>query len=297
MKKVQIAIFCLLMGLYTNLFAQTSIKIEQYQDSLVKISNSVLNADDAEKKIAENGRFVKTLVNALKTNNSYNFAFDSLKTVSVIKSPDQSFRIFSWYVAFNDGTYRFFGAIQMKTNNGVLKLIPLLDQTENLKDFNAITTNQNWFGARYYEIIPVKINGQAPYYILLGWKGNSARSTKKVIEILKFNNEMVSFGAPVFDGKEFAGKNRVIFEYNKQNAMTLKSDLKAGMIIYDHLAPYDPKMVGRFEFYGSDLSFDGFKIIGGRLKLQENIDLKNEDNKNDVLYADPTKKLKPEKKF
>ena len=79
--------------------------------------------------------------------------------------------------------------------------------------------------------------------------------------------------------------------------MYLKTDEKAGMIVFDHLAPFDPEMVGRFEFYGSDGTFDGFKVIGGRLKLQENLTLNNDPTAMDELYADPQKNLKPNRKF
>ncbi|TDG36618.1 hypothetical protein EZJ43_08905 [Pedobacter changchengzhani] len=296
MKNIKL-LLCVLVTFFTIAAHAQQNKLNALQDSLIKISNLTLNAIGKEKKLAENARFVKTLIEALKLNNAYNYPFDSLKTVSVINSGDQSFRILSWYLPLDDGTYRFYGTIQMNTNGGALKLYPLIDQTENIINANQITDNQKWFGARYYEIIPVTAPGKLPYYVLLGWKGNNASTTKKVIEILAFDKDKVVFGAPVFDGKLFKDTNRVIFEYNKQNAMMLKSDKKAGMIVYDHLVPFEESMVGKFEYYGSDLSFDGFKIIGGRLKHQENVDLKNEINGNDELYADPKKKLKPEKKF
>ncbi|MBC7417466.1 MAG: hypothetical protein H7325_04850 [Pedobacter sp.] len=260
------------------------------QDSLNKISLRVLSAQSNEQKFVQNGLFVKTLVEALKTTNSFKYAFDSLKTVSVVKSPDDVFRLLTWYTQLVDGTYRFFGALQMDTPNGALKLIPLIDQTENLTDPNLITSNKNWFGAKYYEIIPVTSSARLPYYILLGWKGNNERSTKRVIEILSLDKGEVIFGAPVFDGKDLEDKNRLIFEYNKQNAMTLKSDLKAGMLVFDHLSPFNPDMEGKFEYYGSDGHMDGLKIIGGRLKLQVNVNLVNDANGNDEFYIDPKKK-------
>ncbi|RZK14992.1 MAG: hypothetical protein EOO86_17570, partial [Pedobacter sp.] len=92
-------------------------------------------------------------------------------------------------------------------------------------------------------------------------------------------------------------KNRFIFEYTKSNAMFLKTDKKAGMIVFDHLAPFDSEMVGRFEFYGSDGTFDGFKVIGGKLKYQEGLELNNDPNAMDGLYADPKKNIKPIRKF
>ncbi|MGN7989589.1 hypothetical protein ACTJKC_19730 [Pedobacter sp. 22226] len=298
MKFFKFNIFLILALLSFNLKAQqVASKLGVFQDTLIKISANTVAAQSDAQKTEFNSRFVKTLVEALKMPNSFSFPFDSLKNVSVIKSPDQAFRILSWYVQLENGSYRYYGAIQMNTKSGPLKLFPLIDQTENLNDPNIITNNQKWFGARYYEIIPVTSGNQLPYYVLLGWKGNTQATTKKVIEILSFDKETLTLGAPVFDGKELKGKNRLIFEYAKSNAMTLKTDMKAGMIIFDHLASFDPEIKGRFEYYGSDGTFDGFKIIGGKLKLQEELVLNNDPNANDELYADPKKNVKPIRKF
>ena len=272
--------------------AQQNINLLSLQDSLNKISSRVLSAQSDEQKFKENGLFVKTLVDALKNKNSFNFGFDSLKTVSIIKSPDRAFRLLTWYVRLSNGNYRYFGAVQLNTPSGALNLSPLIDQTENLTDPNILTDNKNWFGAKYYEIIPVTSSSRLTYYLLLGWKGNDDRTTKRVIEVLNFNKSELTFGAKVFDGKDLTTKNRLIFEYNKQNAMTLKSDLKAGVIVIDHLSPVDPEMVGKYEYYGSDGRIDGFKIIGGRLKFQENLELANDVNDNDPFYIDPNIKKK-----
>ncbi|KLT63729.1 hypothetical protein [Pedobacter sp. BMA] len=276
---------------------QHDLKLKSLQDTLIKISTAAVAAESDEVKTEINGRFVKTLVEALKIPNSFSYPFDSLKNVSVIQSPDRAFRVLSWYLKQSNGTYRYYGTIQMNTNNGPLKLYPLIDQTDNFTDANAINNNQKWYGSRYYEIVPVKSGNHLPYYVLLGWKGNNETTTKKIIEILTFEKDNLVFGAPVFDGKELKGKNRIIFEYAKSNAMVLKTDQKAGMIVFDHLAPFDPEMVGRAEYYGSDGTFDGFKFIGGRLKLQEEVELTNEANAMDELYADPKKNLKPIRKF
>lgn len=295
-KKIYLLLIFLFAGFHAD--AQQNTKtLENFQDTLVKISKATTAETFDIKKLELNGKFVKTLVDALKTPYSFGFSFDSLKNVSIIKSPDQAFRVISWYLLLENGTYRYYGAIQMNSNNGPLKLFPLIDQTENLNDPNIITDNQKWFGARYYEIIPVTSGSHLPYYILLGWKGNNQTTTKKVIEILSFSKDKLSFGAPVFDGKGIKDKNRFIFEYTKSNAMLLKTDHKAGMIVFDHLAPFDSQMTGRYEFYGSDGTFDGFKIIGGKLKPMEGLELNNDPNAMDELYADPKKNVKPERKF
>ncbi|RBQ11566.1 hypothetical protein [Pedobacter miscanthi] len=298
MKFFQFNIFLVLGLLSFNLKAQQNPgKLPVFQDTLSRISVNVVNATSDVQKLELNGKFVKTLVEALKTPNSYAFPFDSLKNISVIKSPDQAFRILSWYVQLENGTYRYYGAIQMNTKSGPLKLYPLIDQTENIGDPNILTNNQKWYGARYYEIVPITSGNRLPYYVLLGWKGNTQMTTKKVIEILSFDKDNVIFGAPVFEGKELKGKNRMIFEYAKSNAMTLKTDQKAGLIVFDHLASFDPEIKDKFEYFGSDGTFDGFKVIGGKLKLQEDITLNNDPDANDELYADPKKNVKPIRKF
>lgn len=276
---------------------QSNKKLDAFQDSLIRISTTTATAETDVKKTASNSLFIKTLVEALKTPNSFTYSFDSLKNISVILSPDRSFRILSWYVQQENGTYRYYGTIQMNTASGPLKLYPLIDQTDNLNDANAVTNNQKWFGARYYDIVPVSSGNRNPYYVLLGWKGNTPNTTKKVIEILSFDQEQVTFGAAVFDGKALQDKNRIIFEYTKSNAMTLKVDKKAGMIVFDHLAPVDPEMEGKYEYYASDGTFDGFKIMGGKLKLQEGLELNNDAHAMDEQYADPKKNVKPIRKF
>lgn len=282
----------------TRLSAQHSFdltnvpRLRIYQDSLQHMSDATYNASNDQDRLLANSRFIKTLVTALKTPASFNFPFDSLKRISVIKSPDNALRIFSWYVPSEDGTYRFFGTIQMATKDGKLKMFPLIDDTNNIKDLNQITGNKNWYGARYYQVIPVVMNGRAPYYILLGWKGNNAKTSKKVIEILSFDKaDQPVFGKAIFDGvKAEAAKNRIVFEYNKLNSMTLSLDRTVNMIVFDHLAPFSPEMQGNFEFYASDLSFDAYRIVGGRLKLVENVEMKNEPNAMDDFYIDPKDK-------
>ena len=279
----------------TKLSAQHTFNLDNrpqlniHQDSLVILSEETFASKDDAERLEKNALFIKKFIAALKINNSFNFGFDSLKRISIIKSPDNAFRIITWFLPNNDGTYRYYGTIQMGTANGSLKLFPLTDDP-NYVDANAITGNKNWIGARYYEMIPVLVNGKQPYYIFLGWKGNNKKTTKKVIDVLSFDKGEPVFGKNIFETqKNTALKNRVLFEYNKQNTMTLKVDKNVNMIVFDHLAPYDPKMVGNYEYYGSDLSFDGYRLTWGKLALVEDVELKNDPSPNDDFYGKPVK--------
>jgi len=307
MKKVYLSFLltlaygCVSLAAFAQLSPQAVNQTEllKYQDSLTKTAATMYSAEANTQRFEQNAKFIKLLVTALKTPGSFNFGFDSLKTISVVESPDHAFKIFSWYIPEEGGTYRFFGTIQMATKDGKLKLYPLIDGTANLKDVNQLTTAKEWYGARYYEIIPLKIGGQKTCYALLGWKGNNQKTSKKVIEILSFNDTALSFGKPMFEAvKNTPLKNRIVFEYNKLNSMTLRLDKNEQLIVFDHLAPFDPEMLGNFEYYASDSSFDGYRLVGNKLKLVENIELKNDPNELDELYVDPTKKDIPvTKKF
>lgn len=259
----------------------------QYQDSLQKLSKKMINDSlDMERKNA-NYAFIKTLVSALKVNNSFLYHFDSLKTISIINSPDNRFRIFSWYVLNDDGSYRFYGTIQMNTG-GALQLFPMEDYTPLIKNpEDSVSTTSHWFGAEYYKIISVR--AQQPYYVLLGWKGNNVQSTKKVIEVLSFKNNKPQFGMGVFEGNGKTRK-RVVFTYTRQVSMLLKYITEKNLIVFDHLAPPDPKMKGKLDTYGPDLSYDGYQLKNGRWQYVENLDMRNMPNDKDKEYIAPSVK-------
>lgn len=293
-------IFVLIIFLHlplVGLRAQTALtaanieKLNLLQDSLSAYSDSTVSVKDDVDRMAYNTTFVKKLIGALKTPHSFQYQFDSLvNNVSILTAPNQSFRIITWSVPFTDGTYKFYGTIQMATKDGSLKLIPLNDDGKNFSDDNLVTNQKKWYGARYYEMIPVTYPGKNPYYILLGWKGNDEKTTKKVIEVLSFEKEDAVFGKNIFEvKKKAANKNRIVFEYNKQNSMTLTFDKQVNMIVFDHLAPYEANMEGNAAYYVSDSSFDGYTISYQRLYLKENVELRNDASSLDELYSTPRK--------
>jgi hypothetical protein len=296
MKKLFL-IFGLLIFTFGSVEAQHSDSnknkqiITDFQDSLQVLSYKMINDSIEPERYNANYKLIKTLVNALKTPNSFNYSFDSLKTISIQTSPDRLFRIFSWHVMNNDGSYRYYGTIQMNNPDGKLQMFPLVDYTPLIKNVtDTITTNDKWYGAQYYRIISVLNNVKTPYYVLLGWKGNTVNSTKKVIEILYFKDGKAYFGMPVFDGdKEQPLKKRTVFEYDRRASMVLNFEPSNNTVVFDHLAPPDPKLKGKFELYGPDLSYDGYKLVNGRWKFVQDLELKNSPSDQDDNFNDPKK--------
>lgn len=272
-------------------------QLKAYQDTLQDLSFKMINDSLEPQRYNASYKFIRTLVAALKTPYSFNFPFDSLKSISIQLSSDKRFRIFSWHVMNADGSYRYYGSVQMNNPDGKLQMFPLVDYTSEFKKpADSVTTNDKWYGAQYYRIISVLNNVKTPYYILLGWKGNNVKSTKKVIDVIHFKDNKAYFGMPVFDGdKENALKKRIIFEYDRKASMVLNWDPKTATVIFDHLAPPDDRLKGRFELYGPDFSYDGYRLANGRWKLVEDIEVTNQPTDQDENYNDPRKfKLKIE---
>ncbi|MBD1394730.1 hypothetical protein [Mucilaginibacter glaciei] len=267
---------------------QNTKQLNIYRDSLILLGKKFINDTvDLERKSA-NYAFIKTLVSALMVPNSFNYSFDSVKSVSVMNAPDNKFRIFSWHIMNQDGSYRFYGTIQM--NNGdKLLMYPLEDYSPLLKNpEDSVTDNHKWYGAQYYKITSAG-NPAKPYYVLLGWKGNTVKSTKKVIEVLSFGaDNKPLLGMPVFDGNSKTRK-RIIFEYTRQASMLLRYIPGQQLIVFDHLSPPDKKMKDQPETFGPDLSYDGYQLKNGKWAFVENLDMRNIPEDRDAELVDPKK--------
>lgn len=250
-------------------FSQNIQKMEVWQDSLYNLGKSVFGDEADVRRIESNFNFVRTLVSALKEPNAYYYTFDKLNMISIVKAPDDSFRIFSWNVPLHDGSYLYYGAVQFRAPS--LKLIPLLDKTFDIKNpEKEILSPTQWYGAQYYDIAALGKN----QYVLLGWKGHNAEYTKKVIDILNVEGQgNISFGAPVFsDAPQHVRK---IFNYNRMATMLLRYNRAKNLLEFDNLIQLDSSLGDTYKNYVPDLSHNGYKLQNGKLKYEDNIQVVN----------------------
>jgi hypothetical protein len=267
-------------------------QLQAYEDTLVNLGKTfVNNENDLERKNA-NYQFIKTLVSALRVPNSFLYPFDSLKSVTIVNSPDNRFRFITWHITNEDGSYRFYGTAQINTG-GRLLMYPLNDYSPFIKNpEDTITNNLKWYGAQYYKIVPVY--SPKLYYVLIGWKGNTVKSTKKVIDVFTFDDNHPIFGEPVFEGNGKTRK-RVVFEYSRDVSMLLRYVDDQQFIVFDHLSPPDPKLKGDYTTYGPDLSYDGYKLKNGHWVYVSGLDMRNMPEKRDSELADPKKQAAADK--
>ena len=112
MKKITIiSIFCTLIfnSFSQNIFNSLPQKgnnklIAEYEDTLKVMAHKIMHAKSEEEKRIANKAFILNLNEVLQYEKSFNFPFDSLITISKIKSPDNSFRIFNWLLKKENNT-------------------------------------------------------------------------------------------------------------------------------------------------------------------------------------------------
>lgn len=241
------------------------------EDSLSHYGKNMFASISEPIRLENNFAFINTLVEALKNKNSFDYPFSRLEMISILTDPDSTFRVFSWNIPLNDGSYLFYGSIQFRTPSGELKLLPLLDKTFEIENPQTeILSSDKWYGAQYYDIIPIKDS-----YILLGWKGHSKDYTQKVIEILTIDEDSVQLGKAVFLENE--KWTRRVFNYTRQASMYLRYHPEEKQIYFDHIAPLKEELKGEYKYYGPDLSHDAYEIKNDKLEFKEDVELRNEN--------------------
>jgi len=269
--KKPLAILALVL-LYQLSFAQPIAKadvktLRLKEDSLKKFSVKLIDGINSSDRFAADSIFTRMLVRALKTPNSFYYAFDSLQTISKLYAPDSTFKIFTWQMVVNDNVIRHHGAIQMRTDDGSLKLYGLIDKSAVTKNqVDTVGNNFGWIGAVYYNIVQ-KRSANHDYYTLLGFDENNIRSNRKIIEVLNFISGEPTFGGRYFSFEEDStfktSIGRYIMEYKKEAGPKLNYDPEMDMIVVEHLVSESNEPNKKWTLVG-DGDYEGFKWKNGK---------------------------------
>jgi len=118
-------------------------EIQILEDTLNILGFAMVNDSTPVKRFASCQKFIKTLVKALKNENSFDYPFEKINTVSIQYAPDSSFRIFTWQLYVDINEYKYFGTMQM--NQPELKMFPLIDRFIDVLTFGK--NGEPTFGA------------------------------------------------------------------------------------------------------------------------------------------------------
>lgn len=278
-------ILFVLLIISNNISAQKVSKelISEYEDTLKVMAHIIMNGENENIKIKANNNFKITLKEVLQYERSFNYPFDSLKTISIKKSSDNNLRIFTWILKKDNGSYEYFGFIHYKNRSKKrYEVLSLNDNSENIRrPENEQLDNDNWYGALYYDIIYIKKKGRK-YYTLLGWDGNNDVSTKKIIDVMYISGKSkIKFGASIFK----SGKNttkRFIIEYNATSTISVNYNKEDKKILFDNLIPMRKDLQGLYEYYVPDGTYNALEYKNGKWILKDNVTANNANQRTKV---------------
>ena len=225
-RTVFLTVLCL--GLSTKFYAQNIAEkdleqIKIYEDSLSVYAHAILTDTSDVMRFFATQQFIPTLVKALKFENSFQYKFPMLESISIQYPQDSTFRIFTFQLFVNDDEYKYFGAIQM--NSKELQLSPLIDRSEKMEDFEqSQNSNTEWYGSVYYNILDFP-TPEGTKYLLFGYDAYRFFNKQKLVDVLSFSPEgKPIFGAPVFhkvnkeNQKEI--RNRILLRYYAEGSIS-----------------------------------------------------------------------------
>lgn len=258
---------------------------------LKELLNNLRAANNDQQKEEANSVFKAYLEETIKIKGAFEHPFTSLRTLGSIKSPDNTFRLFNWNVEQDDHSNKYYCYIlRFDAKKKNWKIIELKDKSFMLPaQPDDILTEENWYGALYYKIIPIAKSNKT-YYTILGWDGISTMSNCKLVDVLSFNGEHVKLGSPIFKMQDGIHK-RLFFEHSKKAFMSLNFDEERKRIIFDHLSPETANLEGFREFYVPDLSYDELKFYNNKWHLREDVvGINNPDKKSQKIAYSKQKK-------
>lgn len=279
----------LLVIISSNVFSQNvSSNFSKEIAELNGYGNEIISTSTNEEKLAANSKFKSELNELIKTDGSFDFEFDSLKTISILKA--NNLKIYNWTVPLTDGTFEYFAFLQIKEDENKYTIVELIDKSEEIKSpENKILTAKNWYGALYYKLIYDKKLGE-DYYTVLGWDGNNNLTNKKIIDVISVGNHgMLKIGASIFKSKSKTQK-RVIFEYSENAVMSLKYHEGMNKIVFDFLVPENSNLKDIYEYYGPALNrFDAYHLEKGKWNYEEDVNIEQDRSIKDMMWKDPKK--------
>ena len=267
---MRLILFSLFIFFSTLSIGQTNVGIKtvtvsgekEINDALIEtLASSILSDISDSKKDSLNKVLLKTLNVELRKKSAVRFSFSKVKSLTILTPSDSTFRLFNWNVPKSDGTHKYEAIILKKISGSKTKIIQL-KQMSGILDKESMstitTTDTNWIGAQYYNLIEKKTPFQS-YYTLLAWDGNDLMTNKKHIEVLWFDGQgNPRFGAPIFKTNRET-YSRIVFEFGGQNAMRLQYEDDLDRISFDHLSPPNNTLDGIFEYYGADFTYDCYQ--------------------------------------
>lgn len=275
------------------LIAQASAVGQSLVEDINRLRNAQVALNNDAEKLVLNDSLRWKVEAFLNSENSFDTPLPTIQFLGDIYAPDKAFRMITWNLSMENGSYRYFCFVQQRAAPKYWHELKDKHNFIQRPEYRSLKYAE-WYGCLYYDIVPFKYKKQT-MYVLLGWEGNNPMSNKKVIECMYFNSKgQPYFGKSIFESDK-ANKRRVIFEYSKEAYMSLRYNTDMKKIVFNELAPMKPELEGIYAYYMPTASYWGYTYKKDMWVLVK--DLKPENIKNNRPWLTPNKqpKVKPPK--
>lgn len=249
--------------------------LSKAEDSLKELAKTIMTNKDVDARVSASEAFMEELTAALELDGSYEFKFDSVRTILQLYPPDSTFRVMTWQLYVDKDEYKYFGIIQHQGNKkkGIPSKFTVLEDFSGRmrKIEHKVLTAQNWYGALYYNIHPFRTK-EGTKYALFGFDAYHFFEKRKIMEILSFDDDMEPiFGAPVIQyiikKKDVPPRemlyNRFMIQYSSEASASINYNTDEEMILFDHLLPMSANFPNVEYVMVPDGSYEGFKYEKG----------------------------------
>ena len=264
------------------------------------------NASLPEHRIFAGEKFSTLLSEELQKEGFVLTSLDEIKGISNLNLEKYNAKLLTWQYKFDEVTYRHFGVII----DSKKKITYLNDQSkENGDQSYEMLTNNDWYGAYYYDLL---FDSVGQHYILFGFNGAKGDHYEKLADVIgQDENGAWKFGKEIFLQKEDESrpdiKTRISVQYSPSSVVTCRYDKDNNMIIHDYTISaandFDGKFIGKVPdgtYVAYERKNDLWKMIEKleNTKVEEmkpDYNTKRDVNRPDILGRNNTKTT-PKKK-
>ncbi len=257
--------------------AETQVSGQNVQAELATLFTRLEKVNEDSTRIRINDSIRLIIDSYVSSDSVFKHRFTNIRYLGQITSSDKMLKIITWNLILKNSANRYFCYFIRKGrrgNNNTVYRLTGVNSGDPVRTDTTYSAN-NWYGALYYDLRPVKVNRDVNY-VLLGIDFGNNIVSRKIIDVLGFtqNGELI-FGRKWFEaGNEI--KFRVVFEYDATGVMSLKFR-SAKSIVFDHLAPLSSGRKEEQQSYGAEFSFDSYIYKDGIWKFKRNVDVRNKE--------------------
>lgn len=242
---------------------------------LENLFSRILNTNTDNERLRLNDSVMLLIDSYAVSDSVMKHKFKNVRNLGQIDSPDRKIKIINWNIALRDGSNKYILYIIMYGGrNGRNKIYKLTGESSSKPILTDLIYNpDNWYGAVYYGIQPFR-SQKKTCYLLLGIDLGNTITTRKIIDVLSFNEKgEITFGKKCFL-KEKEMISREVLEYSSESVVSLRMQSEK-TVVFDHLDSYSAGHGDSRDNVGAGLFIDGYILKKGIWNYTTNIEARN----------------------